>query len=136
MDSTILDHALIITDHDLRRLLPLLDQHDTPAAELLAGELHRAVILDQRSAPPDVVTMNSEVVYQDHTTGVRRRVRVVFPRDADAERGWVSVLAPIGSALLGLRVGQEIDWRLPTGARRLSVVEIQYQPEAAGDYHL
>jgi regulator of nucleoside diphosphate kinase len=80
--------------------------------------------------------MNSEVVYEDFATGARRTVRLVYPKDADASRGWISVLAPIGSALLGLRVGQEIEWQLPTERRRLFVVEIRYQPESRGDFHL
>lgn len=127
---------LVITDHDLHRLLPLLEQNDTAASELLDGELHRATIVEQRRVPPDVVTMNSEVVYEDFATGARRTVRIVYPKDADANRGWISVLAPIGSALLGLKVGQEIEWQLPTGSRRVFVVEIRYQPEAGGDFHL
>jgi regulator of nucleoside diphosphate kinase len=129
-------HAIVITDHDLQRLLPILDQSDTPESELLDWELHRATIVEQRSVSPDVVTMNSEVVYEDFATGARRTVRLVYPKDADASRGWISVLAPIGSALLGLRVGQQIEWQLPTGPRCVFVVEIRYQPEARGDFHL
>jgi len=60
----------------------------------------------------------------------------VYPKDANADRGWVSVLAPLGSALLGLRVGQEIDWRMPGGVRRVRVLAVPYQPEAAGDLTL
>ena len=130
-----LDH-LVITDHDLQRLLPILEQSDSPASELLDGELHRATIVDQRSVAPDVVTMNSEVVYEDIDTSARRRVKLVYPQDADPSQGHVSVLAPIGSALLGLRVGQAIEWQLPTGRRHVFVVEIRYQPEARGDFHL
>lgn len=125
-------HPLIVTDVDLERLRAVVEQHDVPAAELLDGELHRATIVPRAAVPADVVTMNSDVVYEDDS-GTRRTVRVVYPRDADGERGWVSVLAPIGSALLGLRVGQHIDWRLPAGPRRLRVVDVPYQPEAAGD---
>jgi regulator of nucleoside diphosphate kinase len=126
-------HDIIITDTDLQRLLPVLDVHDTPAAEALASELHRAVIVPRARVPADVVTMNSEVVYEDCANAQRRTVRVVYPKDADAAHGRISVLAPIGSALLGLRVGQEIDWRVPTGTKRIRVVEVRYQPEAAGD---
>jgi len=133
---TNLDHVIVITDHDRQRLLPILDHHDTPASELLDAELHRATIVERRTVSPDVVTMNSEVVYADVATGDRRTIRLVFPKDADASRGWISVLAPIGSALLGLQVGQEIEWQLPTGPKRVSVVEIRYQPEARGDFHL
>jgi regulator of nucleoside diphosphate kinase len=123
--------SLIITDKDLALLLPVLDQNDTPLSESLEGELRRASIVAHRDVPADVVTMNSEVTYEDVATGARRTIRVVFPRDADASAGRVSVLAPIAAALLGLRVGQEIDWRVPRGLTRLRVVEVGYQPEAA-----
>jgi len=129
-----LEQDIIITNTDLARLRPVLDFHDTPASDSLAQELERALVVDQRAVPADVVTMNSEVVYEDCATHTRRTVRVVFPKDADGSRGYVSVLAPIGSALLGLRAGQEIEWRTPGGVKRIRVVEIRYQPEAAGDY--
>lgn len=127
-------HDLIITKTDLERLQPVLDQHDTPASDSLASELHRAVIVDPRAVPSDVVTMNSDVVYEDCATGVQRRVKVVFPKDADATRGQVSVLAPIGSALLGMSLGQTIEWQVPSGTKRIRVLEIRYQPEASGDF--
>ena len=106
-------HDLIITDIDRDRLLPVLDQHDSAASESLDAELHRAVIVKQSAIPADVVTMNTEVVYEDEATGARRTVRVVYPKDADATAGRVSVLAPIGTALLGLRAGQAIAWQTP-----------------------
>jgi regulator of nucleoside diphosphate kinase len=130
------DHDIIITDRDRERLLPVLDQHDTPASELLQTELLRAVIVDAHDVPPDVVTMNSELVYEDVESGAKRVVRLVFPKDADAAAGRISVLAPIGAALLGLHVGQEIEWRVPAGVRRIRVAELRYQPEAAGHVSL
>lgn len=129
-----IEQTITITDVDLERLQPVLAQHDTPASESLETELHRASIVAQRAVPADVVTMNSEVVYEDCDTLARRAVRVVYPKDADASRGRVSVLAPIGSALLGLRVGQTIAWPVPSGTKRIRVVEIRYQPEACGDF--
>jgi regulator of nucleoside diphosphate kinase len=129
-----LEQDIIITNTNLQHLTPVLDSHDTPASASLETELHRAVVVDQRAVPPDVVTMNSEVVYEDTATFTKRRVRVVYPKDADATRGLVSVLAPIGSALLGLRVNQTIEWPVPNGTKRIRVVEIRYQPEACGDY--
>lgn len=116
--------TIIITNSDLERLWPVLDSHDTPASDALQTELQRAVVVDPLAVPPDVVTMNSDVVYEDCETAVRRSVRVVFPKDADAGRGHVSVLAPIGSALLGLRVGQVIEWPVPNGTKRIRVVEV------------
>lgn len=130
------DHDIIITNIDLQRLLPVLDVHDTAASEMLETELHRATIVDQRAIPADVVTMNSEVTYEDCATSARRTVRIVYPKDANVVHGRVSVLAPIGSALLGLRVGQTIDWALPSGTKRIRVLEIAYQPEASGDFNL
>lgn len=124
--------SLIITARDLARLRRVIDLHDTKAAEQLEAELQRATVVDPREVPPTVVTMNSEVAYEDCATGERRVIRVVFPNEADAGRGKVSVMAPIGSALIGLSVGQEIEWRVPGGRKRIRVVEIRYQPEASG----
>jgi regulator of nucleoside diphosphate kinase len=123
--------SLIITDRDLARLRQVIDLHDTPTAEQLDAERQRATVVDAHAVPPTVVTMHSEVVYEDRATGERRAVSVVFPHEADAGRGKVSVMAPIGSALIGLSVGQEIDWRVPGGRKRIRVVEIRYQPEAS-----
>jgi regulator of nucleoside diphosphate kinase len=124
--------ARSITARDLARLRHVIDLHDTPTAEQLDSELQRATVFDSHDVPPTVVTMNSEVVYEDCATGERRAVRVVFPNEADAGRGRVSVMAPIGSALIGLSVGQETEWRVPGGRKRIRVVEIRYQPEASG----
>lgn len=127
------DHVhIIVTDLDLERLRPVIDTHSTATAQSLEEELQRATIVARADVPADVVTMNSDVVYEDCATGVRRAVRVVYPKDADAGAGRVSVLAPIGAALLGLRVGQEIEWRVPAGTRRVRVVDVTYQPEASG----
>lgn len=129
------DH-IIITSTDLERLQPVLASAESRAAELLDLELHRARVVDPRAVPPDVVTMNSEVVYEDLHTGVQRTVRIVYPRDADARTNRISVLAPIGSALLGLQAGQMIAWQVPNGTKRIRVVAVRYQPEAAGDFQL
>ncbi len=126
---------IIVTNVDLDRLRPLLEHANTAAADLLDIELGTATVIDQFHVPEDLVTMNSEVVYEDLDTSARRTVRVVYPTDADSKRGWISVLAPIGSALLGLRVGQETEWDVPSGKKRVRVVALTYQPESAGDFH-
>lgn len=131
--QTIEHNKIIITDTDFERLHAVVDQNDTDASAALESELQRAIIVKPGAVPADVVTMNSEVVYEDCETLVRREVRLVYPKDADAGQGRVSVLAPIGSALLGLRVGQSIEWAVPNGTKRIRVVEIRYQPEASGD---
>jgi regulator of nucleoside diphosphate kinase len=127
---------IIVTTQDFERLQHLVSCSDTSASERLDAELARAKLMVQTEVPADVVTMNSDVVYEDATSGERRAIRLVYPRDAEATRGFVSVLAPIGSALLGLRQGQEIEWPTPSGKRRLRVLEVPYQPERAGDFAL
>jgi regulator of nucleoside diphosphate kinase len=124
---------LIITDVDLARLQPVIDQHAEAGAQL-EDELTRAQIVAQAAVPRDVVTMNSTVVYEDSATGTRRTVTVVFPRDADPASGRISILAPIGTALLGMSAGQSLTWRLPNRrTTTVRVLDVTYQPEAAGD---
>jgi len=127
------ENKIIVTTADLERLMSIVDQNDTSASAVLADELQRATVVNPSVVPPDVVTMDSDVVYEDCDTLARREVRLVYPKDADVGRGRISVLAPIGSALLGLRVGQSIEWIVPNGTRHIRVVEIRYQPEASGD---
>ncbi len=119
---------LIITEGDLA-LLRKLPPHDE-----LQTELDRAIVVSSEAVPADVVTMNSRVHYVDETTGERRLVKIVYPAEADAAEGKVSVLAPVGAALLGLSIGQAIEWDFPDGIRRrLRVEDVSYQPESPGN---
>lgn len=91
-------------------------------------------MVDHRRMPRDVVTMNSRVRYQDESTGTIREITIVFPDQAEASQGKVSVLAPIGTALLGLSEGQSILWPFPDESMRtLRVLELIYQPESETD---
>ncbi|MEO8303053.1 MAG: nucleoside diphosphate kinase regulator [Betaproteobacteria bacterium] len=120
------DHYLFLTEGDFVRVMAL--QPDP----LLRAELERAIVVSPEAMPPDVVTMHSQVRYLDETAGVCRQIQIVYPEDADVGQGKVSVLAPVGAALLGLEVGQAIDWNFPAGeTRRLRVEEVLYQPESA-----
>lgn len=122
------EQSITITNLDLARLGHLRGATD------LAPELDRADIVPFHAVPPDVVTMNSRVAFRDETTGESRVVTIVYPQEADPSEGKISVMAPVGSALLGLSVGQSIDWCFPDGRpRTLRVVELLYQPEAAAD---
>lgn len=115
----------IITDCDFALL------HRLAGYPHLSAELNNAVVVDSCRVPPDVVTMNSRVLFEDESTSERRAVTIVFPQQADASPGSISVLAPIGTALLGLAVGQSIVWPFPDGeAHCLRVLRIIYQPEA------
>jgi len=130
--------SLIVSSHDLARLealleSPALQQH--PAALALAAELGRATVMAPEQIPAGIVTMHSRVECEDELHGERHRLTLVYPHEADAAQGRISVLAPVGSALLGLAVGQSIDWQAPGGrALRLRVTALHYQPEAAGDF--
>lgn len=117
---------LIITETDLRMLRTL------PPHAGLQRELERAIVVSLEAVPPGVVTMNSRVRYVDETTGERRRVTIVYPQDADAGAGRISVLAPVGAALLGLSIGQAIEWDFPDGSRRrLRVDDVSYPSKSA-----
>ncbi len=98
--------------------------------EPLRHELERAVVVTSEAVPPDVATMNSLVRYTDETEGVSRTVALVYPTAAGRGPGMVSVLAPIGSALLGLSEGQAVEWDFPDGSRRrIRLEEVLHQPE-------
>lgn len=133
---------VIISTLDYERLSLLLDSLRDPQqqqqAELLAAELERAQICDAAEMPPDVVTMNSRFTVQ-LGNGACRTLTLVYPKDLSivtAGEEKVSVLAPVGAAVLGLRAGNSIHWPLPGGDnQQLQVQEVVYQPERSGDWH-
>ena len=121
------DRRIIITESDYA-LLRRLAGHPH-----LAAELNNAVVVDSGRVPVDVVTMNTRVKFEDEDTGECREMTIVFPQQANASKAWISVLAPVGTALLGLAAGQSIAWPFPDGTtHRLRVLKIVYQPEADG----
>lgn len=129
--------SLYLTHEDVERLFALLESRarvrEAGRFEKLETELLRAEVVPPEKIPADVVTMNSRVVFEDETTGERREVTLVYPWDADIDAGRISILVPVGTALLGLRVGQSIDWQLPSGdKRRYRIIAVPYQPETAG----
>jgi regulator of nucleoside diphosphate kinase len=131
---------IFMTRNDKKRLLELLnvaksfDFRDGFDLNGLAVKLKRAFGVDAREVAGDVITMNSRAELVDLDTGEKVTFSVVFPRDADIEEGRISVLAPLGAAMLGYRVGDELDWKIPYGRRRFKVTQLLYQPEAAGHY--
>ncbi len=129
---------VFLTDMDLERLERLIEVvPDSPYVRALDEELANAIAVPQDKIPPDVVTMNSKVRFEDVLTGQEKVVTLTYPVDADASEGRVSILAPVGAALLGLSTGQFIEWPIPGGkVRSLKITEVLYQPEAAGNYDL
>jgi regulator of nucleoside diphosphate kinase len=125
---------IYLTQTDLDRLLALVEAQPGKHLEKLENELVRANVVPRGQIPEDVVTMNSKVIFENLTTHERREITLVYPEDADIDAGKISVLVPVGTALLGLRKGQSIDWELPGGTRqRYRIVDVPFQPEAAGE---
>lgn len=133
--------TLLISSYDKKRLMLLLSsleggREERPELEDLEHEIERGAEVRPQEVPPDVVTMNSSVRVTDLESGVASVYTIVFPADADYEKGKISILAPLGTALLGYRTGDVVNWAMPRGVRQLRIDEILYQPEAAGDFHL
>ncbi len=131
------DRDIFVTEQDHQKLMQLLEgarqrQHrDLAHVEQLDDELDRAHIVPAGEIPPDVVTMNSQVALRDLDTGGEMVLTLVFPHEANVDQQRVSVLAPLGTAVLGYRSGDIIEWQVPGRTRRLQVERVLYQPEAA-----
>jgi regulator of nucleoside diphosphate kinase len=133
--------SIYITRFDkarLMRLLKSLDGAEQTREEIedLEHELERGTEVESAEVAPDVVTMNSTVRVTDLDGETTHLYTIVFPWDADFEKGRISILSPLGTALLGYRAGDVVTWEMPRGTRRLRIEELTYQPEAAGDFHL
>jgi regulator of nucleoside diphosphate kinase len=129
---------LVITESDLSRLNGLLASKFarviSPVEYLddLRTELANARVVARQKVPRNVVTMNSTVTLRDLETGERETYTLVYPDRADIAKNRLSVLAPVGTAILGQKVGDELKWRVPAGWRRLKVQRVVYQPEREG----
>jgi len=130
---------IYITHYDmdrLRALIEVYDGNDTLHLERLEEELDRARVVDPKDIPGDVVTMNSVVRTKDLDTGEEKSFALVFPDKTGAGEKTVSILAPLGMALIGCREGDRIEWNIPAGTKRMRITEIIYQPERIGNYDL
>jgi regulator of nucleoside diphosphate kinase len=130
---------LLITQADFERLQELIvearrwEPRGNEYLRRLEQEMEAAHTVLPSEIPADTVTMNSKVRLLDLDSGETMELSLVYPEDADADAARISVLAPIGTAVLGTRAGDKISWPVPDGLRRLKVVQVLYQPEAAGD---
>lgn len=140
--ASIAKQTLYMSRADLARLEQLIasvrarDDRDLAYLDILEARLEQAQSVPAREVPPSVVTMNSRVRLHDPATGTRVEYTLVFPDAADASQERVSVLAPLGAALLGAVQGDHVSWETPGGTREMVLEEILYQPEAAGRYDL
>ena len=130
--------VIILTSQDLDRLEALLDALPVatfPGKADLRAELDRADVVEPKEVPPDVVTMNSKVRFALES-GEEFCLTLVYPPDMDGSAERISILAPVGSALLGLSEGDHIEWPRPGGGMmKVRLVEVVYQPERAGELH-
>ena len=130
---------IVLTSRDFTRLEGLLDSlpaNAFPGKAALEAELARAEIVQPEAIPPNVVTMNSTVRFTIAEGGEEFRLTLVYPKDVGGEHERISVLAPVGSALLGLSVGDELEWPRPGGGKStVRVIDVLYQPERSGELH-
>ena len=128
--------AIFVAEGDARRLTFLLSgerdgAHDLMHLRELRAELERAIIVAPQDIPPGVITMHSGITVLDTTAGSRRDITLVFPHEAQPADGKISVLAPLGTALLGYRQGDEVEWLMPGGIRRLRIENVRSADETA-----
>lgn len=135
------DHKIFITAVDAEKLRQLVweaqstEYRHSPYLKMLSQELDRAEIVEPQNVPAGVVTMNSQASLVDLESGEEMVYTLVFPDAADPIQGKISVLAPIGTAMLGYQVGDTFEWETPDGMRKIRVEKVLFQPEASGDYH-
>ncbi|EGR9007689.1 MULTISPECIES: nucleoside diphosphate kinase regulator [Vibrio] len=129
---------IILSSLDADRLYALLEslpKNSVPGIEELEQELNRAEIVEPTKMPQDIVTMNSIVRFFVESTKQEFELTLVYPKDMDSNGKNISILAPVGSAMLGLAIGDEIEWPKPGGGTlKVRITEILYQPERSGDY--
>lgn len=129
---------IIISSLDFARLEKMIDELDPdhfPNSEDLRAELYRAEIVEPEEMPSNVVTMNSRVIFRIESSGKEFSFTLAYPGDIDGNTGKISILAPVGSALLGLREGDKISWPGPGGELlHVQVLKVVYQPERSGDF--
>jgi regulator of nucleoside diphosphate kinase len=132
-------NTIYLTETDYQRLhqvVQLQRQTSRPqVSEALSKELKRARIMPSTEIPSDVITMNSVVQIKEIKSATEMEIKIVYPKEANLRRK-VSILAPLGTAILGCRVGDEVDWQVLDNLLTYKVEKIIYQPEAAGDLHL
>lgn len=120
----------------LENLLESLPRKDIPGVNELMAELERAEIVEPEALPPAVVSMNSTVRFEIESSSEEFELTLVYPKDVDATGSRISILAPVGSALLGLSEGDVIEWPRPGGGMlTVRIRKVTYQPERAGQFH-
>ncbi|OTG93708.1 nucleoside diphosphate kinase regulator [Acinetobacter sp. ANC 3832] len=128
---------IIISSQDLHRLETMLEHQDklTPTMQHLEDELARAEVVEPKDVPANVVSMNAKVLITIAPAKEATEITLVYPHDFKGDKGQVNVVAPIGTAILGLAEGQEIEWPQPDGhIMKVKIEKVLYQPEREGNY--
>lgn len=133
-----MNRTIYITQADMNRLRSLMESMKSSREDLktLRTELDQAMVVAPSEIPADVITMNSKAQLRDLEDNEVMTYTLVFPAKANVDEGLISVLAPVGTAMLGHRVGDEFEWHVPAGPIRLRVESVLYQPEASGHFNL
>lgn len=131
---------ITITKHDKARLKKLIHHELSDGLQTekslrkLNNEIDKAMVVDIKELPKNVITMNSRVLVR--LNGNEEEVTLVYPQDADLTENKISILSPVGTAILGYREGDTIEWEVPSGVMEIHIMKVLYQPEAAGDLEL
>lgn len=137
-----MNKQIYVTDFDMKRFKWLLnnsarfDPLYRKHLKQLELELQNAVVVEPKDIPSDVITMHTKFAIRDLKTNEESVYTLVFPFDADIEEKKLSILAPIGVAVIGYKAGDEVEWEVPGGRRRIVIEKILYQPEAEGNYYI
>ncbi len=128
-----MSRRIIITEEDMKKLKKLVDGEiddvkNKPHVLELDNELKRAEIVDENQLPYDVITMNSRVLLL--LDGAEETVSLVYPQEADMSQNKISILSPIGTAIIGFREGDVVEWAVPSGVTRIDICKVLYQPES------
>ncbi len=134
-------NTIYLTEPDYKRLIDLIQaQRQGPGSMAgigkLGEELKRAKRVPSEEIPADVITMNSRVMLKDLLSGNELEITLVYPKDANIQERKISILAPVGTAILGCREGDTVEWPVPSGTINYKIEKVTYQPESEGDLFL
>lgn len=136
-----MENIIYLTEQDYKRLVDLV-QHQRQGAGIqtniakLGEELKRAKRVPSEDIPSEVVTMNSSVLLRDLKSGKEMEITLVYPKDADVHTRKISIFAPVGTAIIGCKEGDEVEWPVPSGTINYKIEKVTFQPEASGNFSL
>jgi len=137
-----MDNTILITEQDYLKLSNLIlmlrnqKKFEAKYLQTLEKELMRAKKIDSRKIEPDVVTMNTEMEILDMDSLTKIKIKLVYPEDANIKKGLISVISPLGSALLGYKSGALVSFETPKGTKKIRIISLLNQPESKGNYYL